>query len=63
MTAMTNTALLQETLNDLGEALSRVDRLITDQHESVPERSQPIRDFQINGREAWLGTKRSFYWL
>jgi len=60
---MTTSSLLEQTLSDLGDALSRVDRLIASQRDRAPERSQPVQDFQINGREAWLGTKRAFYWL
>jgi len=60
---MTRIDMLEQTLNELDGAMNRINRLIAVRRARLSERRRGTPDLKIDGHEAWLGTKKAFYWL
>lgn len=60
---MTRIDMLEQTLNELDGAMNRIDRLIAVRRARLSERRRGTPDLKIDSHEAWLGTKKAFYWL
>jgi|GEM_PF-2334917 len=60
---MTRIDMLEQTLSELDGAMNRIDRLIAAKRARLTERRRGTPDLKIDGHEAWLGTKKAFYWL